>query len=106
MKLSRVVMLLCVLMLNGCMTFTDLGLANGAKKDRIYGGVRASFEEGLGSGRGGRRVGMLIFRVIDIPLCVVADTIVLPYTILVWAVDPGYDPDEDGTQDDAVEYQH
>ena len=78
MKVLEIGLMLGVVFgLDGCATFVDTsGVCNVGGERRIYGGVRLHFENMKGDDV---RADDILFRVIDLPLSFVADTLVLPW---------------------------
>ncbi|MCM8535396.1 MAG: YceK/YidQ family lipoprotein [Lentisphaeraceae bacterium] len=76
---SQVFLFILVLLSCGCKTF----LSHGFGANRIYSGTRMTFEmlsqtqevpESI-------KVEMAVFNIVDFPLCLAADTIILPITL-------------------------
>jgi uncharacterized protein YceK len=70
--------MLAVLLLGGCKT----AVSHGFGANRIYSGTRMTFEMYADEEvRTNAWLSLTLFNIVDLPLCIVADTVILPVTL-------------------------
>jgi uncharacterized protein YceK len=80
----RALAALALIVLSGCGTIQDL-----LYEQRVYGGVRRDLE--LRSFPRSGPIGndpTFLLMIIDLPICIVADTLLLPYTLSIGGAEP------------------
>ena len=80
-KIKQIIILISFVSLSGCKT----ALTHGFGANRIYSGTRFTFEmyqdEDWDKREADVFIFSVVFNIIDLPLCICADTIILPITL-------------------------